>query len=460
MATQNINGQIQFRRDTAHNWAVANPVLLAGELGLETDTGNGKFGDGTTTWNNLKYAFRRNNARNIEYIVGTQTTKTGEFKGVTEDTSLYDGKCINYYLPYAGNGNATLELTFPNGSTSGAKPIYIVNSTRLTTHYGAGTIFQMTYSVTKDAWYCGNYWYDSNTQGQYMYYYNTAYFRSAVVAESLAVGDSTGYIQATSGASFDISYPILWITSNIAAGGTNYANCFIQHYDRNLNKVKPVFSGTKWKMVYLVVTISGATATIDSEIITQNVPTTEDGKVYIALGRLGNQTTGQNFFLFQQMHPMFYYKDGAFRPYDATTASAGTSNGKVKINGTDVTVYTHPTTEGNKHIPSGGATGKVLAYGGSSGTASWGDVPSHDQASNTINAMTGYSKPSTTSAITASDTLNTAIGKLEKALEPDVSLSINDPRGSSVWIEVPVEHLIVGSTTPTDHNAIWIEIIS
>ncbi len=85
---------------------------------------------------------------------------------------------------------------------------------------------------------------------------------------------------------------------------------------------------------------------------------------------------------------------------------------------------------------------------------------SHNQASNTINAMTGYSKPSTTSAITASDTLNTAIGKLEKALEPDVSLSINDPGGSAVWIEVPVEHLIVGSTTPTDHNAIWIEIIS
>lgn len=41
----------------------------------------------------------------------------------------------------------------------------------------------------------------------------------------------------------------------------------------------------------------------------------------------------------------------------------------------------------------------------------------HTQASSTINAMTGYSKPSTTSAITESDTLNQAIGKLEKGLE-------------------------------------------
>lgn len=42
---------------------------------------------------------------------------------------------------------------------------------------------------------------------------------------------------------------------------------------------------------------------------------------------------------------------------------------------------------------------------------------SHNQASSTINAMTGYSKPSATSAISTSDTLNAAIGKLEKALD-------------------------------------------
>lgn len=42
---------------------------------------------------------------------------------------------------------------------------------------------------------------------------------------------------------------------------------------------------------------------------------------------------------------------------------------------------------------------------------------SHNQASNTINAMTGYSKASSVSAIATSDSLNTAIGKLEKALD-------------------------------------------
>ena len=41
----------------------------------------------------------------------------------------------------------------------------------------------------------------------------------------------------------------------------------------------------------------------------------------------------------------------------------------------------------------------------------------HTQASNTVNAMTGYSKPSSTSAIASTDSLNDAVGKLEKALD-------------------------------------------
>lgn len=56
------------------------------------------------------------------------------------------------------------------------------------------------------------------------------------------------------------------------------------------------------------------------------------------------------------------------------------SNGEVTVSYTDgtasadVTVYTHPTTAGNKHIPSGGSAGKFLGWS-SSGTATWQDVP-------------------------------------------------------------------------------------
>lgn len=50
-----IKVQVQHRRDTAANWTAANPVLLSGEFGYETDTGKIKVGDGTTAWNSASY---------------------------------------------------------------------------------------------------------------------------------------------------------------------------------------------------------------------------------------------------------------------------------------------------------------------------------------------------------------------------------------------------------------------
>jgi hypothetical protein len=46
---------IQFRRDTAANWAAANPTLASGEMGIETDTNQFKVGNGSTPWNSLPY---------------------------------------------------------------------------------------------------------------------------------------------------------------------------------------------------------------------------------------------------------------------------------------------------------------------------------------------------------------------------------------------------------------------
>lgn len=45
--------RMQQRRGTAAEWTAANPVLAAGEIGFETDTGKFKFGDGINTWSNL-----------------------------------------------------------------------------------------------------------------------------------------------------------------------------------------------------------------------------------------------------------------------------------------------------------------------------------------------------------------------------------------------------------------------
>jgi hypothetical protein len=65
--------RIKLRRDTAANWTATNPILAAGEPGLETDTGKIKYGDGTTRWNVLEHA-------NSDALVneGAITIQTGD----------------------------------------------------------------------------------------------------------------------------------------------------------------------------------------------------------------------------------------------------------------------------------------------------------------------------------------------------------------------------------------------
>lgn len=53
MATE--SKRMRQLRGTASAWTSANTVLGAGEIGLETDTGKFKIGDGTTAWNSLAY---------------------------------------------------------------------------------------------------------------------------------------------------------------------------------------------------------------------------------------------------------------------------------------------------------------------------------------------------------------------------------------------------------------------
>lgn len=55
MATKTLTTRIILRNDTANNWTTNNPVLMKGEIGLETDTGKYKIGDGTSNWQALQY---------------------------------------------------------------------------------------------------------------------------------------------------------------------------------------------------------------------------------------------------------------------------------------------------------------------------------------------------------------------------------------------------------------------
>jgi hypothetical protein len=57
------NALIQVRRDTAANWTSVNPTLASGEIGLETDTGRYKIGNGSTPWNSLQISLKADELR-------------------------------------------------------------------------------------------------------------------------------------------------------------------------------------------------------------------------------------------------------------------------------------------------------------------------------------------------------------------------------------------------------------
>lgn len=58
--------KIQLRRDIAANWTANNPLLLNGEIGIETDTLKFKIGNGTQRWNSItSYALKPGMANGV-----------------------------------------------------------------------------------------------------------------------------------------------------------------------------------------------------------------------------------------------------------------------------------------------------------------------------------------------------------------------------------------------------------
>ena len=72
MAT--LNTRIVLRNDTAAAWAQYDPKLLAGEVGVEKDTGLFKIGDGEHTWNALEYANDFEQATHYEIAAAANQT--------------------------------------------------------------------------------------------------------------------------------------------------------------------------------------------------------------------------------------------------------------------------------------------------------------------------------------------------------------------------------------------------
>ena len=129
----------------------------------------------------------------VPLVKGTQTTATGAWTGSLVGTGiseLYDGLTIKYYLPRAGSGNATLNLTLDDGNNTTTGPINCyISSGRLTTHYAVGTVVIFTYfsagsisingTPTTDNRWIAHADYNSDTTYNFYAYHKAKFIHSA-----------------------------------------------------------------------------------------------------------------------------------------------------------------------------------------------------------------------------------------------------------------------------------------
>ena len=321
------------------------------------------------------------NARNgIYYVKGTQTAATGAWTGNIPVPALYDGLTICYYLPYAGSGNATLNLTLSTGATTGAKNCYYQGNTRLTTHYGVASSITMTYhpagsisvngtATTDDRWIAGqNYDTNSNDTGyQVRNYYNdyvagaNKIFPYTIIMqiadgrwESIVTSSTTETSKVCNTHGFRLGqialmYANATYNENAQIGNANvfhsYTSGYMDHR-YSFNTANNATSGTTAKKpIYLVGSINNTDGLFYLDTTTwwtQTLPSTENGKLYIYIGDAYDYYR----MTFVIHNPIYHYTNGAIREVaqDALTINGRSLPSSVGSATTGISIAAHGTT--------------------------------------------------------------------------------------------------------------------
>lgn len=127
------------RRDTAANWAAANPILMEGELGIVIDGAKGyKIGDGVTRWNALEYPA---NPTSVVQELGDSEVAVMSQKAITDTFSyLLEG--------YSYKGIAKI-ITKPDTSP---KQFYLTSEYGIYTNFNNISVSSFGILYYDDSW--------------------------------------------------------------------------------------------------------------------------------------------------------------------------------------------------------------------------------------------------------------------------------------------------------------------
>lgn len=270
----------------------------------------------------------------------TATVFTATVPGVTE---LRDGVCM-----WLKNGVVTSASGFTiNINGLGAKPVYsnMSAASRETTLWNVNYTMLFVYDSTRVDGGCWilyrGYNSDNNTIGYQIRTNSQSLPMSSVVYRYRLLftsADNNHYVPANNSTSTNATSSrtvcqdkinpfgsIFYYnaTASVAANTRPGATALWQQYaialGYSFNNTGAALTLTSWKPVYVkAAPQSDGSAIIDGTTpYVQDLPTTEDGKIYIFLGVAYSATNIE----LQLDHPVYWYKDGMIRPY--TNASAG-----------------------------------------------------------------------------------------------------------------------------------------
>jgi hypothetical protein len=175
-----------FKTNTRSQWATVNPVLLAGEPGLESDTENLKIGDGKTAWSGLPYF-------GTPGYLGSFWDETSQVAALT-------------------NTAYAIKLRQIDTASRGTK---IISDTRLTIdHPGIYSItFSIQFSNTDSSIHDINVWLRKNGADV-----PASDSRFSIVARHGSVdGNVIGCVNFVLGLTTNDYVELIWATSNVAA---------------------------------------------------------------------------------------------------------------------------------------------------------------------------------------------------------------------------------------------------
>lgn len=275
---------------------------------------------------------------------------TANINGITE---YYDGLTVTLLL--STSYNSTYNTININGI--GEKLVWFRKDSRLTSHVGQYSLITLVYNSNAGAYstftggfqmettyldgvesYTNRYNYFAPLSGSNgMPAYKLWAFDANGNAQPFTITAGTGTTKTINTCTFRLSSGIFYngYSGSVAANGRllaayQYVSVSIDYLNYTHNGIS---SPTLYSPIYLKATPGSDIDTFTlnttnyTSFLTQTLPTTDDGFIYIKLGTLYSSA---NTMLLESNHPVYYYKDGALRVFSSAYVQGGSGGSQVQ----------------------------------------------------------------------------------------------------------------------------------